>query len=128
MDGDGDLDVLLTQIGGPPRVLRNNLFDPANQSPARVHFLRFKLVGTRDNRDAIGAWVEVDLDGQTLRRQVMPARSYLAQVELPVTVGLGSHVQPQQVRVQWPNGNVQAVDRYVVDGLTTVRQGEAPLP
>jgi hypothetical protein len=49
------------------------------------HWLRLKLVGTRSNRDAIGAWIKVRVGGQTLSRQVMPTRSYLSQSELPVT-------------------------------------------
>ena len=69
IDGDGDLDVVLTQIGGPPLLLRND-------QQLGHHWLRFKLVGTKANRDAIGAWVKVRVGGQT-SRQVMPTRSYL---------------------------------------------------
>ena len=82
IDGDGDLDLILTQNDGPPLLLRNEL-------NGRAHYLRLKLVGTRHNRDAIGAVVEVDLGDRVVRRQVMPTRSYLSQVELPVTIGLG---------------------------------------
>lgn len=115
LDGDGDLDIVVTQIAGPVRVLRNDL-------DRRSHFLRLKLVGTRDNRDAIGAVVEVDVAGRTLRRQVMPTRSYLSQVELPVTLGLGEQTQVDAVRVRWPDGTWQKVEKFVLDGLTVLHQ------
>ncbi len=82
IDGDGDLDVVLTQIGGPPLLLRND-------QHLGHHWIRLKLVGTKSNRDAIGAWIKMRLVGRTLWRQVMPTRSYLSQSELPVTIRLG---------------------------------------
>src|SRR5438045_2312408 len=82
IDGDGDLDVVLTQINGPPLLLRND-------QQLRHHWLRFKLVGTKCNRDAIGAWVRLRVNDRTLWRQVMPTRGYLSQSELAVTFGLG---------------------------------------
>ena len=115
VDGDGDLDVLLTQIAGPPLLLRNDR-DSSN------HFLRLKLIGTRDNRDAIGATVEVSTAGRTVRRQVMPTRSYLSQVELPVTVGLGGNETVDSIRVLWPDGSTQTVSDYRMDASTEVRQ------
>lgn len=115
LDGDGDLDLVVAQIAGPVRLLRNNL-------DRQSHFLRLKLVGTRDNRDAIGAWVEADVAGRTLRRQVMPTRSYLSQVELPVTLGLGRLTHVDAVRVRWPDGTWQRVADFVLDGLTVVHQ------
>ena len=113
IDGDGDLDVLITQNGGSPLLLRNEL-------NGRAHYLRFKLVGTKHNRDAIGAWVEVDVGERRIRRQVMPTRSYLSQVELPVTIGLGQRTEVKSVTVRWPGGDKQAVNDYHLDSLTTV--------
>src|SRR5205823_13387057 len=74
IDGDGDLDVVLTQVGGPPLLLRN-------EQELHHHWLRLKLVGIKSNHDAIGAWIKVRVGGQTLARQVMPTRSYLSQSE-----------------------------------------------
>src|SRR5439155_4242830 len=68
LDGDGDLDVVLTQIAGAPLVLRND-------QHLNHHRFRLKLIGTRSNRDAIGAWVKARVGNQTLSRQVMPTRS-----------------------------------------------------
>jgi hypothetical protein len=115
IDADGDLDVLLTQIDGRPLLLRNS-------SNGSSHYLRFKLIGTSPNRDAIGARIEVRRGGQTLRRQVMPARSYLSQVELPVTLGLGQIDRVDGVTVHWPDGSVQEVQDFCVDALSVVEQ------
>lgn len=114
-DGDGDLDVLLTQVAGPPLLLRNE----ANGSS---HYLRFKLIGDQGNRDAIGARVEATVGERTFRRQVMPTRSYLSQVELPVTLGLGENESVDRIVVHWPDGELQEVTDYRLDGLTIVER------
>jgi hypothetical protein len=118
IDGDGDLDLLITQLAGPPRLYRND-------QALGHHWLRLKLIGDpakHVNRDAIGAWVEVDIGSQHIRRQVMPTCSYMSQVELPVTIGLGKAVRPDRVTVVWPNGQRQEVGEYKVDGVTKVEQ------
>jgi hypothetical protein len=117
IDGDGDLDVVLTQISGSPLLLRNNL-------DRMSHYLRLQLVGKPPNRDAIGSWVEVRRGDQTMRRQVMPARSYLSQVELPVTVGLGDDDGVERVIVHWPDGTSQDVRDYRLDNLTVVEKSD----
>ena len=93
IDGDGDLDVVLTQTGGPPLLLRND-------QGLKHHWLRLKLVGAKSNRSAIGAWIKVRVGGQTLVRQVMPTRSYLSQSELPVTIGLGQATRADEVEIK----------------------------
>jgi len=113
IDGDGDLDAVLTQVGGPPLLLRND-------QNLRHHWIRLKLVGSKSNHDAIGAWIKVRVGGQTLSRQVMPTRSYLSQSELPVTIGLGLASRPDEVEIKWPSGTIQKVDGVKVDQSTTV--------
>ena len=101
IDGDGDLDLLVTQVGGAPLLLRNDQ-DLGN------NWLRLRLVGTRSNRDATGAWVEVEAGGVTQRRQVMPTRSYLSQVESVLTFGLGKSDRVDAVRIIWPGEKKKA--------------------
>jgi hypothetical protein len=101
LDGDGDLDVVLTQVDGPPVVLRND-------QNLGHRWIRLKLVGTRSNRDAIGTWVRMRAGGQVLARQVMPTKSYLSQSELPITLGLGLG-EPEEIVVVWPGGRQQRV-------------------
>ncbi len=115
IDGDGDLDVILTQIGGPPLLLRND-------QDLHHHWIRLKLVGTKSNRDAIGAWIKVGVNGQTLWRQVMPTRSYLSQSELPVTIGLGQTDKVDSVVIVWPAGGIQKVGAVGVDKTTVVTE------
>src|SRR5436190_11526738 len=115
IDGDGDLDLVLTQVNGPPLLLRND-------QQLHHHWVRLKLIGTKSNRDAIGAWVQARVGDRVLSRQVMPARSYLSQSELPVVVGLGSAPRPDEVTIIWPDGSRQKVESVRVDGLTVVEQ------
>lgn len=115
IDGDGDLDVLLTAVGAPPRLLRN-------EQQLGHHWVRFKLQGRRCNRDAIGAWIELHVGERVLRRQVMPTRSYLSQVELPVTFGLGSTQSVDRMRILWPDGTQQVVGPVPIDQTITVEQ------
>jgi hypothetical protein len=115
IDGDGDPDVVLTQVNGPPLLLRND-------QQTHHHWLRLKLVGTRCNRDAIGAWVTVKLGGRTLARQIMPTRSYLSQSELPVTIGLGNADRADEITILWPDGTRQKLESARIDGLTVVEQ------
>jgi hypothetical protein len=98
IDGDGDLDLVLTAVKGPPRLLRNDL-------PPGHHWLRLSLQGTRSNRDAIGSIVEVRAGNQTQRQTVMPTRGYLSQSERVLTFGLGDRTLVDEVRIRWPDGS-----------------------
>lgn len=115
IDGDGDLDVILTQVDGPPRLLRND-------QVLGHHWLRVRLVGTRCNRDAIGASVTARVGGKHLSRQVMPTRSYLSQSELPITFGLGTQARVESLEIVWPGGGVQRISSPTVDQVMVVEQ------
>jgi hypothetical protein len=119
IDGDGDQDVVLTQIAGPPLLLRND------QKLAH-HWMRLKLQGAAgSNRDGIGAQIRVRLGNKTLWRQVMPTRSYLSQSESPVTIGLGRATKPDSVEITWPDGSVQKLEDVALNKLVTIRQPAA---
>jgi hypothetical protein len=114
LDSDGDLDVVVAQAGDRAVVFRNG-------QALGHHWLRVELVGngTTGNRDAIGAELSLVAGGETQRRFVSPSRSYQAQVELPVTFGLGSTDRVEAVGVRWPDGTtsrhpVGEVDRTIV--------------
>jgi len=115
IDGDGDLDLVLTQVNGPPLLLRND-------QQLHHHWVRLKLIGAKSNRDAIGAWVQARVGNRLLSRQVMPTRSYLSQSELPVTIGLGDAGRPDEVTIFWPDGTKQKLESVRVDKMTTVQQ------
>jgi hypothetical protein len=114
IDGDGDLDVVLTQIAGPPLLLRND-------QKLGHHWIRLKLIGTKSNRDAIGAVIKARVSGRQLSRQVMPTRSYLSQSELPVTIGLGEADNVEKLEIAWPSGTVQKVTPQI-DRLTEITE------
>jgi hypothetical protein len=115
IDNDGDQDVLLMEVGGHPRLLRND------QQLGR-HWVRFQLKGKNCNRDAIGAWLEVHAGGSVFQRQVMPTRSYLSQCETPVTIGLGDAATIDKAVIHWPDGSTQEVTDVRVDATTEVEQ------
>jgi hypothetical protein len=97
LDGDGDLDLVITQIDGRPLVLRNDI----QEAPRSV---RIVLEGAAPNTGAIGAEVSVGVGDRVMRRVVMPTRSYLSQVSLEVVFGLRDEERLEWVDVRWPNG------------------------
>jgi enediyne biosynthesis protein E4 len=94
---DGRLDLLITTNNGPAHLFRNEVTN-GNRS------IRFRLIGTKSNRDAIGAVVRIFHNGQTQMRVVHSGSSYLSQSELPVTFGVGQAEKIDRVTVEWPNG------------------------
>jgi enediyne biosynthesis protein E4 len=99
-DHDGDQDLLLTTNNGPAFLYRNDQLS-GNRS------IRFQLMGTKSNRDAIGANVRIFFNGQTELRVVRSGSSYLSQSELPVTFGAGKLDVIDRVAVEWPSGQSQ---------------------
>lgn len=120
IDGDGDLDLLITSVGGQPRLLRND-------QELGHHWLRVRLTGTSQvNRSAIGAWVDLHTKQGIRSLQVMPTRSYLSQTELPVTFGLGSIDRVDKLVVRWPNGTSQEITDPAIDHLIDIAQDPNP--
>jgi len=96
-DRDGNLDLLLTTNNGPAYLYRN-------QNSVGNRSIRFHLVGTKSNRDAIGAIVRIFHEGQSQTRTVKGGSSYLSQSELPVTFGVGKRDKIERVQMEWPSG------------------------
>jgi enediyne biosynthesis protein E4 len=96
-DRDGDLDLLLTTNNGPAYLYRNDQ-SSGNRS------IRFRLVGTKSNREAIGAVVKIFVNGQRQSRTVRGGSSYLSQSELPVTFGVGPYDKVERITIDWPSG------------------------
>jgi hypothetical protein len=115
IDSDGDLDVVITQTGGPPRLLRND-------QALGQHWLRVKLTGQGANPEAIGAVVRLHVGGVTQSRTVSPTHGYLSQSELPVTFGLGSSDQIERLEIVWPDGMAQEIAAPQADSLLTITQ------
>ena len=118
-DNDGDLDLLITANNGPARLLRN---DNGNQND----MLRVKTVGTRSNRDGIGAKVTVKTSkGTRLFGMVKTGSSYLSQSELPLTFGLGKPEAGKTVSltIVWPSGQKDSVANVEPNQFITVQEG-----
>jgi enediyne biosynthesis protein E4 len=99
-DRDGDLDLLLTTNNGPAYLYRNDQL-------AGNHSIRFRLIGTKSNRDAIGARVHIVCNGMAQSRMVKSGSSYLSQSELPVTFGLEKNDRVESAVVHWPSGRTE---------------------
>jgi enediyne biosynthesis protein E4 len=99
-DRDGDLDLLLTTNNGPAYLYRNDQLT-GNRS------IRFRLVGTKSNRDGIGATVRIVSSGLSQLRMVKSGSSYLSQSELPVTFGLEKRDHVEHVVIIWPSGRTE---------------------
>jgi hypothetical protein len=96
-DRDGDLDLLMTTNNGPAYLFRNDQTG-GNKS------IRIRLVGTKSNRDAIGARVRIFHGETSQSRLVKGGSSYLSQSELPLTFGLGKREKIDRLVIDWPGG------------------------
>ncbi len=99
-DRDGDVDVLMTTNNGPAFLFRNDQL-AGNRS------VRFRLVGTKSNRDGIGALIRVFYAGSSQSRMVKSGSSYLSQSELPVTFGVGTRDRVERLVIEWPSGRTE---------------------
>jgi hypothetical protein len=119
-DNDGDLDLVVTASNGAARLLRN---ENANQNDV----VRVKLVGTKSNRDGIGARATlVTSGGARMTRMVKSGSSYLSQSELPLTFGLGKAGKnaPGRIEIVWPGGGKQTVEGVKANQFLTIREGK----
>ncbi len=105
-DRDGDLDLLITTNNGPAYLYRNDLTGNA-QGSGKNRSIRFRLVGTKSNRDAVGAVLKISCGGFAQSRMVKGGSSYLSQSELPVTFGLGLRDKVDRLLISWPSGRTE---------------------
>jgi hypothetical protein len=115
IDNDGDLDLLITTNGGPALLFRND--GGTNRS------LRVRLVGTRSNRDGIGATVRVTARGETQSQMLRSGSSYLSQSELVLTFGLGQRTKVDALEARWPSGQVDRLKDIAAGQTITIREG-----
>jgi hypothetical protein len=116
-DNDGDLDLLVTNLNTPCNLLRN---DGGNQGA----WLILKLVGTRSNRDAIGARVKVVAGNTTQTREVRSGSSYLSQSDMRLHFGLGKYKQVERVEIRWPSGLEERLEGIGANQILTLVEGE----
>jgi hypothetical protein len=115
-DNDGDLDLLISNNGGPAVLLNN-------QGGNQNNYLRVKLIGTKSNRDGIGAKVKVKLPSGSLWKQVKSGSSYCSQSELPVTFGVGKNTKISSVEVHWPSGKLENFSKVLANQRIIIKEG-----
>ena len=117
IDNDGYLDVLITTNAGPAYLFHNE--------GGSNHSLRLKLVGTKSNRDGIGAVVQVTSDRNKEKQWKMlrSGSSYLSQSELVLTFGLGAQTKADNVEIRWPSGQIDTLSNVNAGQTVRVQEG-----
>lgn len=116
LDGDGAIDVVVTQIAGPARVYRNVSRD-------RGHWLMVRVVTRDGRRDAVGAEVEVKYNGVSQTRFALPAQGYMTSHDSRVHFGLAKVNHVDEIVVKWPDGSDEVFPGVPADQSIGLRQG-----
>ncbi|HKF42419.1 MAG TPA: CRTAC1 family protein [Thermoanaerobaculia bacterium] len=118
LDGDGDLDIVVVENGGPARIYRNRT-DAPRQS------VRVRLIGTgKSNRDAVGARATALIAGRTLSLQVTGGSSYLSAPEKTLTFGLGDARKIDKLEIRWPDGAAESFEDIQGGSRLTIEEGK----
>lgn len=115
IDNDGKEDVVVTTNNGPAYVLRN-------ETQEGNHWLTLKLVGTKSNRDGIGASVTMKTSSGAQYATVTTGGSYCSANDIRPHFGLGQQSQLSDIEVHWPSGIVQHVSKVHADQMVTIRE------
>jgi enediyne biosynthesis protein E4 len=116
-DNDGDLDVLVNNNGEPAQLLRN---DGGNAN----HWLEIFLIGTKSNRDGVGARVKLIAGDLTLYEQRKGGMSYQSAQDPRLHFGLGAHANVNALEIIWPSGMVTKLTGVKSDQIISVKEGE----
>ncbi len=117
-DNDGDTDLLITQLNDKVTLLRN-------ENHTSNNYLRLKLIGTRSNRDGIGARVTLTVGTESETREVHRGYSYLSSNDPRLTFGLGERTVVDRLQIRWQSGVVQILENLGVNQELVVTE---PLP
>jgi hypothetical protein len=116
-DNDGDVDIIVNNIDGPPSLLRN---DGGNKN----NWILVKCLGTRSNRSAIGTRVTVLTGRHAQIDEVMSGSSYYSQNDLRLHFGLGQATKADQIEVRWPSGGKESFSNVQANQLIVIKEGE----
>ena len=120
-DNDGDLDILVNNCGEPPQLLRN---DGGNLN----HWLEILLLGTRSNRDGVGARITVRAGNLTLYDQRKGGMSYQSAQDPRLHFGLAQHTMIDGIEILWPSGEKTKLSDVRSDQIITVKEGVGIVP
>ena len=116
-DNDGDLEILVTNMNDSPDLIRHARKDPR-------HSILVKTIGTRSNRDGIGAKVTVAAGGLTEYDEVRSGGSYLSSSDLRLHFGLGEARKIDRLEVRWPSGQTDLMTNLPADRIFVVKEGQ----
>jgi hypothetical protein len=121
LDNDGDTDIVLIQLDGPPVILRND--------GTKNHWLGITLIGAKSNRQAVGARIIVtEADGRKQTFEVSTSGSYLSANDPRVLVGLGKATNAISVEVRWPSGKKQVISKPEIDRYLIIKETQGADP
>jgi hypothetical protein len=115
LDNDGRVDVVLTELDGPLRILRN-------VSPATNHWLLIRTIGAKSNRDGIGTRVRLVTKDGVQYNAVTTSVGYASSSDVRVHFGLGRQTLVQELEFFWPSGTHQVLKNVKIDQVLTVRE------
>lgn len=132
-DHDGDLDLWVSNRTAPRlKFLRNEFASNTGKAKSHDDFVAFKLIGTKSNRDAIGARVILQLaeskgrpDGDVLTQSVRCGEGFLGQSSSWLHFGVGDHRSIRQLEVRWPTGKLERFPPPEPGGFYELVEGDA---
>ncbi|PYU60449.1 MAG: hypothetical protein DMG55_10610 [Acidobacteria bacterium] len=118
-DNDGDVEILVNNSHDPPSLLKNY--------GEHGNWVMLKLVGTKSNRDGIGARVTVHVDGQQQLQEVHSGGGYISQSDFRLHFGLGKATRAETIEVQWPSGQRQVFHDVSAGKFYLIEEGRDQL-
>lgn len=127
-DRDGDLDLLITNGGGRPLFARNGSLQLFQNKGNKNHWVEIVLVGTKSNRDGIGARLVLDTGGVQQLREQNGGMHYTAQNDKLIHFGLGEKATVDLLTIDWPSGIRQTVRNLKADRVVVIEEAEDQAP
>jgi hypothetical protein len=118
IDNDGKLDVVVTTTNGPAYILRN-------ERETRNHWLMLRLIGSKSNRDGIGAAIKLTTTHEIQYQTVTTGGSYCSASDVRSHFGLGGDTQAKDIEIRWPSGIIQHLSNVPAGQILTVRESAA---
>jgi len=119
LDNDGDLDLIINNVNQDLFVYKNNADRQAN------NFLKLKLEGQGNNTFAVGSVVEIYVEDEIIKQELIPSRGFQSSIDYVMTLGLGKRQYVDSLRVIWPNARMQNIQDIALNTTHTLKQEDA---
>jgi hypothetical protein len=119
LDNDGSLEIVVNNMNDTPSLLKNY--------GAKQNWILIKTVGTKSNRDGVGARVTVVASGLKQMNEVRSGDSYTSQNDMRLHFGVGAATKVERVEVLWPSGRKEAFDNLKANQIVTLEEGKGSL-